>query len=70
MPGIGLLTDMAYVQMEGKGLAALEMGFPARYTHTPVEACNVADLIQLKDLLLLRCAESQRFSREKVLEDA
>ncbi len=49
--GIGLLTDMAYVQMEGKGLAALEMGFPARYTHTPVEACNVADLIQLKELL-------------------
>ena len=42
---------MAYVQMEGKGLAALEMGFPARYTHTPVEACNVADLIQLKELL-------------------
>ena len=34
-----------------KGLAALEMGFPARYTHTPVEACNVADLIQLKELL-------------------
>ena len=49
--GVGLLTDMAYVQLEGPGVAALEMGFPARYTHTPVEACRLGDLEGLAKLL-------------------
>jgi putative aminopeptidase FrvX len=42
--GIGLLTDLAYVQMEGQGVAALDIGFPARYTHTPVETACAGDL--------------------------
>ncbi len=48
--GLGILTDAAYIQLEGKGVACLEMGFPARYTHTPVEMCDYGDLEQLAAL--------------------
>ncbi|MEA4893826.1 MAG: M20/M25/M40 family metallo-hydrolase [Oscillospiraceae bacterium] len=41
---VGILTDSSYLQLEGEGVACLEMGFPARYTHTPVEVCDVADI--------------------------
>ena len=41
---LGILTDSAYIQLEGQGVACLEMGFPARYTHTPVEVCDVRDI--------------------------
>lgn len=47
---LGILTDAAYIQLEGKGVACLEMGFPARYTHTPVEVCDYTDLEQLAAL--------------------
>ena len=49
--GVGLLTDLAYVQMEGKGAAALDIGFPARYTHTPVETASIADLESMSALV-------------------
>lgn len=48
---LGILTDMAYVQLEGKGVAGLEMGFPARYTHSPAEVCDVNDIIELGKLV-------------------
>jgi len=44
---LGVITDSAYVQMENQGVACLDMGFPARYTHTPVEVCNLKDLENL-----------------------
>ena len=47
----GILTDSAYVQLENEGIAALDLGFPARYTHTPVEACNPEDIEQLARLI-------------------
>lgn len=49
--GLGILTDTAYVQLEGNGMASLELGFPTRYTHTPVEVANIQDIIQLGELL-------------------
>jgi putative aminopeptidase FrvX len=47
---LGILTDASYVQLEGKGLACLEMGFPARYTHSPVEVCDIQDITELARL--------------------
>lgn len=44
---LGILTDASYIQLEGEGVACLEMGFPARYTHTPVEVCDVRDIESL-----------------------
>lgn len=46
----GILTDAAYIQLEGEGVACLEMGFPARYTHTPVEVCDANDIEALSRL--------------------
>ena len=48
----GLLTDLSYVQLVGRhGVAALDLGFPARYTHSPVEMCDLRDLEGLVRLL-------------------
>lgn len=41
---LGMLTETAYVQMEGRYIACLDMGFPARYTHSPVECCDMEDV--------------------------
>lgn len=43
----GMLMDSSYIQFEGEGVASLDMGFPARYTHTPVEICDPKDVEQL-----------------------
>jgi putative aminopeptidase FrvX len=47
---LGILTDSSYIQLEGKGVACLEMGFPARYTHSPVEVCDIQDITELARL--------------------
>lgn len=48
---LGMLTDCAYVQLEGEYIGCLDMGFPARYTHSPAEVCDVRDIEQLVSLL-------------------
>ena len=48
---VGMLTDTAYVQMEGKYVGCLDMGFPCRYTHTPIESASVKDVRHLADLV-------------------
>ena len=48
---LGIITDSAYVQMEGEGIACLDLGFPARYTHTPVEVCSLKDIENLGRLV-------------------
>ena len=48
---IGMLTDTAYVQMENNYVGCLDMGFPARYTHTPSESANLKDVAALADIV-------------------
>jgi putative aminopeptidase FrvX len=48
---IGLLTDLAYVQFEGFGLKAIDIGVPCRYTHSPAEICSMVDIEQTIDLI-------------------
>ncbi len=48
---LGILTDSSYAQLEGYGLAAIELGYPARYTHTPTEVANIGDIEKLGHLL-------------------
>ena len=48
---VGMLTDTAYVQMEGQYVGCIDMGFPARYTHTPIESASVQDIQKLADLV-------------------
>lgn len=49
--GLGMLTDSSYIQLEGLGVAAMDMGFATRYTHTPVETCDPQDIELLAELI-------------------
>jgi putative aminopeptidase FrvX len=49
---IGALTDNSYVQLAGEGVAAIDVGFPVRYTHSSLEVCDLSDLEGLTRLLV------------------
>lgn len=44
---VGGLTDSAYLQLEGKGVRCIDMGFPGRYTHSPCEVVDLQDIEKL-----------------------
>jgi putative aminopeptidase FrvX len=48
---VGALTDSAYVQLVGAGVAAIDLGFPTRYTHSSLEVCDLSDLEGLARLV-------------------
>jgi putative aminopeptidase len=49
---VGALTDSSYVQLVHEGVAAIDLGFPARYTHSSLEVCDVGDLDELTRLIV------------------
>lgn len=49
---IGALTDSSYVQLVNAGVASIDLGFPARYTHSSLEVCDLSDLVGLTRLLV------------------
>jgi len=49
---VGVLTDSSYVQLVHHGVAAIDLGFPCRYTHSALEVCDVSDLVRLSALLV------------------
>jgi len=49
---IGVLTDSSYVQLVNDGVASIDLAFPARYTHSSLEVCDLADLEALTRLLV------------------
>jgi putative aminopeptidase FrvX len=49
---IGALTDNSYVQLVGAGVAAIDLGFPMRYSHSSLEVCALSDLEALVRLLV------------------
>lgn len=53
---VGLLTDGAYVQLAGDGVASIDIAYPARYAHSPNEVCDMRDLANLTQLLLAALA--------------
>ena len=48
---VGVLTDSSYVQLVGAGVAAIDVGFPLRYTHSALEVCDLSDLVALTQLV-------------------
>lgn len=48
---IGALTDSSYVQLVNEGVAAIDLGFPTRYTHSSLEVCDLSDLAGLTRLV-------------------
>ena len=49
---VGLLTDLSYVQLVGRGVAAADIGFPMRHSHSSLEICDLGDLAALTRLIL------------------
>jgi putative aminopeptidase FrvX len=49
---VGALTETSYVQLEGAGVACIDLGFPVRQSHAPREICDPADLEALAALVL------------------
>ena len=47
----GILTDLSYVQLEGEGVACIDMGYPMRASHSAREICDLNDLVALTELL-------------------
>lgn len=52
----GALTDSSYVQLVEGGVAAIDVGFPMRYSHSSLEVCDLGDLEQLTRLLVAAIA--------------
>ncbi len=57
---LGMLTDNAYVQLEGAYTACVDMGFPARYTHSPIEICDTRDIEQLVSVVSMMVSRIDR----------
>ncbi|MCG8484147.1 MAG: M42 family metallopeptidase [Clostridia bacterium] len=47
----GILTDLSYVQLELGSIPSIDLAFAARYTHSPVEVCDLEDIASLCNLL-------------------
>ncbi|MBE9913110.1 M42 family metallopeptidase [Paenibacillus donghaensis] len=48
---MGILTDASFSQLENEGLPMVDLGYPARYTHAPVESVDLEDVHKLVLLL-------------------
>lgn len=52
LASIGWLTDNAYLQLEGKGVMSIDLGFPGRYAHSPCEVADMKDIDGLSRWIL------------------
>lgn len=50
---MGGLTDTSFSQLENRGIPMIDLAYPVRYTHAPVEAVDLSDVTLLIDLLAL-----------------
>ena len=48
---VGVITDGAFTQHLNYGIPTVEVGFPVRYTHCPIEVCSLIDLKYLVNLI-------------------
>ncbi len=53
---VGVLTDLSYVQLLGQGVASIDIGFPMRHSHSPLECCDLGDLEGLTRLTIAAIA--------------
>ncbi len=63
---MGGLTDASFSQLENEGIPMIDLGYPARYTHAPLEAVDLRDiemLIQLIEKTILTMDHNVDYSR-------
>ncbi len=46
----GGLTDASFMQYEAHGIPSIDLSFPTRYSHTPVETCYLDDVKAVAEL--------------------
>lgn len=46
----GGLSELAYMQLEGKGIAGIDIDIPCRYTHTQIETIDLTDILSVINL--------------------
>jgi putative aminopeptidase len=63
---MGGLTDASYFHMVHEGVPAIDLGFPVRYTHSPVEVCEINDILELVRLLKVMLTREERFDFSRV----
>lgn len=66
----GCLTNSSYVQLVGGGIPSIDVGYPTRYTHAPIEMCDLGDLVGLVELIEAALAGMDRgfsFARRRFL---
>nr|WP_106779220.1 M20/M25/M40 family metallo-hydrolase [Lysinibacillus timonensis] len=49
---MGILTDASFSQLENNGFPIIDLGFPTRYSHAPIESIDLADIDSLVNLLV------------------
>jgi len=49
--GRGVITDTAYIQLEGDGVPSIDINVPVRYIHSPSEVVDVKDISSTAGLL-------------------
>ena len=58
--------DAVFFQGLLEGIAAIDLGFPCRYTHSSLEVCDPADLAGLTQLLVAGIARiDEKFSLDR-----
>jgi putative aminopeptidase FrvX len=63
---LGVITENAYIALQGDGIPVAGVSIPTRYTHTPVETVSLHDVERLTSLLLafaLDLNASDRFGK-------
>lgn len=48
---MGILTDASFSQLENNGFPIVDLGFPLRYSHAPIESMDLQDSSKLTKLL-------------------
>jgi len=48
---IGGLSELSYMQLEGDGICGIDLCVPCRYTHSPIETCDLDDMDAVLNLL-------------------
>ena len=59
--GRGMISDTAYIQVEGTGINCIDINIPVRYIHSPAEAADLKDVEAAAGLI---CGMLQRIDRD------
>ena len=54
------------LELAGKGAACVDISFAARYTHSPIETCDLNDIADTARLVAQMARESENITLERL----